>query len=228
MEHSKVVSSALGGLVLARDPAFVARLAAGRNAVPPIDPGVERRAIATSVSQVVAANLSPTLGPLTSLVRRAMLRVPWLSTPGQTLDEIGGSAVEPRAMTPRLANIGRLALTRLAANLAHRRVIVNLYRARLGELVPAWADVDRPLVRLPLVVEDADGATARLRRLGFSLGQRWFDAPVHPSGSASTYQPGTAPNAERLARTVLSLPTHARVTTEVAEELALAIRRAVG
>jgi dTDP-4-amino-4,6-dideoxygalactose transaminase len=75
-------------------------------------------------------------------------------------------------------------------------------------------------------VEDAETTWATLRRAGWDLGPRWFNAPVHPRGSISDYPAGSAPNAERLVRTVLTLPTHPLISAEIADEISDAVAAA--
>jgi dTDP-4-amino-4,6-dideoxygalactose transaminase len=79
---------------------------------------------------------------------------------------------------------------------------------------------------MPIEVEDADRVTRALRAVGIDLGRRWFDAPIHPRGSQSTYVPGSAPMAERLASRVISLPTHPLISLADVDAIAAAIRAA--
>ena len=107
---------------------------------------------------------------------------------------------------------------RRAAGLsAHRARIVSVYDRRAG--IQRGAE---PLVRYPLIAEDPDRFEAALERAGWDVRGRWFNGPVHPRSSdlaALGYQPGSAPNAERLAATVVNLPTHPLISSQAAEAL---------
>jgi dTDP-4-amino-4,6-dideoxygalactose transaminase len=126
-------------------------------------------------------------------------------------------------MHPRLAAVAEHGMRRAAANVAHRVAIGRIYHDLLSPLVPEWLPADVALVRFPLVVEDAADLTRLLRGRGLDLGPRWFEAPVHPSGAMSSYRPGSAPAAERLAARVVTLPTHPRVSEDEARSIAAAV-----
>ena len=81
---------------------------------------------------------------------------------------------------------------------------------------------------MPIVVDDAAPVTARLRAAGLDPGPRWFDAPVHPTGSRSSYVPGSAPIAESLSRRILSLPTHQLIRADDIDKIARVILSAPG
>ena len=146
-----------------------------------------------------------------------------MSAPAQSADELAGLGIRIRGPHPALAEIAISSIVRARHTIEKRRLIADQYRARLGDLVPAWLNPDEPLVRMPVIVDDADAVTARLRRSGWDLGPRWFDAPVHPRGSVSDYVSGAAPSAERLASTVLTLPTHPWIDRATADRLSDAV-----
>ncbi|MBI3747762.1 MAG: DegT/DnrJ/EryC1/StrS family aminotransferase [Chloroflexi bacterium] len=225
-EHSKVVSAGIGGLVASADPALIESARRFRADLEPPAQAVSRRALRTSAVQISLAAAEPMLPSFASLARRVARRVPYLAAPSQDPSELSGGLVDVRSMDPVAAALGLLSLERLEANLRHRWDMCHYYQSELGELVPPWASVDRPLVRQPVLVADAEATTRRLRRHGVDLGVRWFEAPIHPRGSASSYTPGSAPNAEALATRVLSLPTHVRITPEMAARVVRAIRDA--
>ncbi|HEX5824700.1 MAG TPA: DegT/DnrJ/EryC1/StrS family aminotransferase, partial [Candidatus Limnocylindrales bacterium] len=166
--------------------------------------------------------------PIGSIGRRLALRMAVFSEPGQSRAEIAGGDVDLAALHPALAAAARAGVERAAANRSHRLWAVERYVERLGDLVPAWAVVGRPYVRMPIIVDDAAPVTARLRAAGLDLGPRWFDAPVHPTGSRSSYVPGSAPIAESLSRRILSLPTHPLIRADDIDEIAQVILSAPG
>lgn len=225
LEHSKVVSGGQGGLVRADDQALLDRIQAARDALDDSpSPDVSRVLRTSAVQRLLAV---PGVPPaVSSLGRRIALRVPALSQPGQTIDEIAGGAVEVHRLDPRLAAMARASVASSQANLDHRARIAARYVECLGPLIPDWARVARPYVRMPAVVDDAERVTRALRADGLDLGSRWFEAPVHPAGSQSSFRPGSAPNAERLAAQVITLPTHPLVTEVDLERVISALRAA--
>ena len=79
-----------------------------------------------------------------------------------------------------------------------------------------------PLVRYPLVAADPDELEQSVESAGWNVRGRWFSGPLHPEETnleAFGYVRGTAPNGERLARTVVNLPTHPLVTEADAEAM---------
>lgn len=220
LEQSKVVSAGQGGLVWAHDPELRSRLRAFQSRLQPVATAVARRILWTSAVQVAIARSGSRLEPLSSLARRLAQRLPFASWSGQTPDEIAGGPVHVVSMHPAFASVGIESMRRVEANLEHRRHIGAVYRSTLPDLVPKWARADLPYVRQPILVPNADQASQQLRALGLDLGPRWFEAPIHPRGSEGGYPPGLAPNAERLASRVLSLPTHAGIDPQTAARVA--------
>jgi dTDP-4-amino-4,6-dideoxygalactose transaminase len=225
LEHSKVVSAGHGGLVASDDPDLLEELRRLRATLAASSRGAARTILRTSaVQRLLATRAVP--AAFGSIARRAALRVPFLSAASQSIDELAGGGVQLEALAPDLAAAGLRSLRHLAANRAHRRRAAERYLETLPEFVPEWARPVGPFVRMPIEVDDADAVVRRLRTAGVDLGRRWFDAPVHPSGSRSSYVPGSAPRAERLASRVLSLPTHPLMTAADIETVAQAVRAA--
>lgn len=227
LEHSKVISGGQGGLAWARDDRVMAELGRMRDTWPPVDGRTAARVLRTSATQAALARLGGPQGVGNSLVRRIALRLPALSVPGQSEDELAGSGIQLSGPHPVMAEIGITSLRRLAATMDHRRWIADVYRAELGDLVPGWSPPDVTLVRMPVLVSDAASVARSMRERGWDLGPRWFDASIHPAGSISDYVPGSAPAAERLSASVLTLPTHALIDKPTARRIAVAVLAAV-
>ncbi len=223
LEHSKVVSGGQGGLAWARDPALAAELRRIRSTAPTITDGAAATVLRTSGVQAGLVHWGGPASTVTGIARRIARRIPVVSAPAQTPDELAGRGVEITAPHPALAEIAIGSVRRAPSTIAHRRAIGDRYRERLGSLVPDWLPRGAAFVRMPILVGDAEAVTVRLLREGWDLGPRWFDAPVHPRGSASDYPPGSAPNAERLASRVMTLPTHPAIDEQVADRLIEAI-----
>jgi dTDP-4-amino-4,6-dideoxygalactose transaminase len=126
-------------------------------------------------------------------------------------------------LTNAQAAIGLRQLRRLDENLAHRRAIAGRYaqllRAR-GLRTPVVPEAAAPSwVRYPLTVNDR-GAAVRSTHPLVVLGT-WFESvleeAVTPADGA--YVDGSCPQAERAARHLVNLPTHARVRGADADAL---------
>lgn len=223
LEHSKVVSGGQGGLLGSSDPATLETFRAMQRGLRPMGSGTARRVLLTSLSQLALDWRGDVLSRVGSASRRLLLRVPLASIRGQTEDEVSGRGIQPAAMHPRLAGVAEHSIRCAAVNVAHRIAIGRIYHEQLSELVPEWLPAGAALVRFPVIVEDAATIARLMRQRGLDLGPRWFEAPVHPAGAISSYVPTSAPAAEHLAARVLTLPTHARVSTDEATRIAATV-----
>lgn len=228
LEHSKVISAGQGGLAWARNAPAFRRLRDLQTTWAATPEAAARQVLWTSASQLLIARAGRRVEPLASLLRRVALRAGPISIPAQSEDEMHGGSVALLGPHPMLATVGASALRQVGTVLDHRRDIARIYRSRLAHLVPDWAKADIPYLRQPILVEDAEATTRALRSAGIDLGRRWFDSPIHPHGSISTYLPGGAPEAERLSVRVLSLPTHPMIDRATAVSIAAHVLAAAG
>jgi dTDP-4-amino-4,6-dideoxygalactose transaminase len=78
------------------------------------------------------------------------------------------------------------------------------------------------LLRFPLLVKDREGLIAFLKSKGIYIGDTWYDAPVAPKRylEKTNYTMGQCPNAEKIAKTIVNLPTHLHVNENKALEIA--------
>ncbi|NCN82559.1 MAG: peptidoglycan bridge formation glycyltransferase FemA/FemB family protein [Candidatus Pacebacteria bacterium] len=118
-------------------------------------------------------------------------------------------------------------LGRLPSQLNHRTLIATVYARLLKKylLAPDLQTSPYSLLRVPLVVQDPDQLAADLKKSNFYLTDRWYRAAVD-SGSVvwdSAYHSGSCSQAEKLARSVFTLPTHAQVSVATAVRLATTI-----
>lgn len=132
---------------------------------------------------------------------------------------VDSAALSPEfgwAMAPRSA--ARLSALRagIAADAARRRALADAYRAALpGQLAPiSVPGADPVLLRYPLLVDDKEAVLARAAERRIELAG-WFATPIHPLAGDSLrqvgYEPGQAPEAETLARRIVSLPMNGMV-----------------
>lgn len=141
----------------------------------------------------------------------------------------------PPEFTRRLSNgqaaVGLTQLADLEANLAHRRLIADRYRALLtphGFRQPQPPPAAEPAyVRYPVWVEDKQAAHRAMAARAV-LGT-WFTSVLEEADPGyGGYRAGTCPRAENATRHLVNLPTHARVDERDAEEIAARIISAQG
>lgn len=148
-----------------------------------------------------------------------------------TSSELRG--MKPAAYEQRLSNaqaaIGVEQLSKLDANVAHRRRIAERYRVLLSErgvAVPQPPKESEPaFVRYPVLVRDraaAQRAVAAKAVLG-----TWFTSVLEEAASPAfgDYVEGSCPRAELAAKHLVNLPTHPRVREEDAEAIVNALLR---
>lgn len=218
-EQSKALSAGEGGLALTFDADLAARMRQRRAAIPLTGRGVAH--VALTALQLSASRLR--YRGLQLIGQRAASAFGALSPlrlAGQSPGELRGSGVQRRLLGAPPPPAARLIVEQLkrADELAQHRVeIVSLYDRVAG--------VDRtaePLSRYPMVVEDLDELEREMRKAGWVLGGRWFEAPLHPAKSdpsAFGYDVPPDSTALCLARSVINLPTHRLVTSNDAREL---------
>lgn len=218
-EQSKALSAGEGGLALSFDAALAARMRDRRDTAPPLGRGVSHTAL--TALQLAASRLR--YRGIERFGLRAVRIFGALSPmrmAGQSLEELEGGGVQPRLLGPPPRTAARLMVEQLrrADELARQRAeIVALYDRAAGVGRPA-----EPLSRYPMVVSNLDELDEELRKIGWVLGGRWFEAPLHPAGtdpSAFGYEVPPDSTAVRLSRSVINLPTHRLVTTADAREL---------
>ncbi len=134
--------------------------------------------------------------------------------------------------TPMPAPHARLTLYqwhKLDEGLAHRRKIGQTYLAHLNEkanILTSKQIVEQGAnLRLPMVVENPDDLIKHLSFSNIYLADRWYRSPVDCGNLPvkSIYKQGTCPNAEKLSRTVVNLPTHINVGEKDAVRIANAV-----
>lgn len=121
--------------------------------------------------------------------------------------------------SPALARLLQLQLTKLNAYTKQRRHTAQYYIHELHGLQgisipfplpstePAW-------LRFPLLVSNSSKLRQRAQKQHMLLGD-WYDTPIAPrdvSPSSFNYQPGSCPVAEDVAKHIINLPTHAKMT----------------
>jgi perosamine synthetase len=218
-EHSKSLSAGQGGLALTTDGELAAELRRVR----------DQAAAPTRRSRhVLFTLLTLATGRLEYQGRhrfadpfgRIAYRVDLSRLAGQSQLELQGSGVDAHLLGRPNPSVARLMVGQL------RRVhSIGAHRSRIVELYDRAAGIERPaesLVRYPMVVSNPAAFEDRLLQHGWDVRGRWFSAPLHPAGANLErlgYERGSAPVAERLAATVVNLPTHPLVSDQDARSL---------
>lgn len=108
---------------------------------------------------------------------------------------------------------------------AHRRRITEIYQTELDHArvtLPVWpSQADPALLRFPIRSSRRNSIFAAARNARIQLGD-WYTSPLAPEGvdhAAVGYSPTTTPEAVRLAKETLNLPTHIHLSEEDARRI---------
>ncbi len=138
---------------------------------------------------------------------------------------------EPCTMPPRQTSIALSGLNTLERVAEHRRLIAHVYAQTLDTRIfipAAISTVDASAnLRFPILVENRDALIAYLRTCGIHVSDIWYDAPIAPKKYREKipYVAGTCPHAEKVADTMVNLPTHINVSPTQAKNIAEEVNR---
>jgi len=216
-QWNKHYTSGIGGVLIVNQPALAERVEEVCNREL-LSPG--RRQAWMLAAQMLAHHLL--VYPRTLLLAQGVFR--WLTARGLVIGSASAAEFLTRrpedylmGMSDVQARVGLCELARLGRNLAHRRRMSRLYRGELGG--PGGDGFDQPLVRYPLRVHEREKFLAEAARAWLEVGT-WFECPLHPvetDHQAFGYRPGSCPVAERVARQMVNLPVHPRVSRRDAQ-----------
>jgi len=215
-QWSKPFTTGIGGMATTDDPHLAAELDKLRRA--------ELRPPSGKASGMLAAQRLVHRGmiyPRTTALATSAFRL--LTRKGLVVGSSSTSEFRPvmpegffTGMSPGQAVTGLRELSRIEANLRHRRMMRRTYDELLrkaGWTVPAFPKwMDPVLVRYPVRVADKERAVAEAPGRFVELGT-WFECPLHPIETpleAYGYREGMCPVSEKACREVVNLPTHPR------------------
>lgn len=220
-DRTKVVNTHIGGWASSPKPEVAAKLAASASAVPPLSAGQQRRAALALGLECIGRD--PALlwigRPVLGVTRRLGVEFVWRD---EQSDSRPAEPPYPCRFPASLAPVGIEQLTRLEANLAHRRRIARFLESRLGWYGPHLARTfdEQAWLRYSFLVRDRAEFVARFgRRIDLGI---WFTEPIFgrpDSADRVGYRAGSCPNAERAAVHVVNLPTHRRLPLSFLEKL---------
>ena len=124
-------------------------------------------------------------------------------------------------MAPSTAKLLNGLLNQQTTELAHRQLIAKIYQQTLPASMQYKTAGTPSYLRFPIQVADRAGLVAELKKHQIFIGDTWYDAPIAPKRylAQTSYQTGQCPEAEKLAATIVNLPTHKHVTTEIAQDI---------
>jgi dTDP-4-amino-4,6-dideoxygalactose transaminase len=220
-EQSKWLSAGQGGLAATTDARVADALRASRDQQPPTGRSVRHAAYTVVTTVMGRASYGGRLA-VSRRLRRVARRLDPDRLRGQSDAERNGLGVDPRL----LGRPNRLSLQLMLSQCA-RIDSVRAHRAKIVAIYDARAELQRlaePLVRYPLVCADPLVFEARMREHGWDVSGRWFSSPLHGAVPELGLGVGTGetPSSERLAASVVNLPTHPLVSERDADALVLA------
>jgi dTDP-4-amino-4,6-dideoxygalactose transaminase len=113
--------------------------------------------------------------------------------------------------------------------LSHRRAIAEIYMANLPkELLLGSQIKGKPTyLRFPIISSDRQGLINYLKQSAIYIGDTWYDAPIGPKKYLikTDYANGQCPEAEKLAATIVNLPTHRHITPQIANNICAKIKQ---
>jgi dTDP-4-amino-4,6-dideoxygalactose transaminase len=218
-EHSKIITTGLGGVATCADPEVAARLREIQASCPPPGAGRVRRLLIPHLAiGLWYRKRQIRLGDL-MLYRSRLYHLAIWGTPPAEHDGIEPPGYRCR-MGDAQARLGLEQLRRMpklnAARVAAARAYEEALRERgidLGLAGTATGD-QTVYVRLPYRARRREAllAAGPAERLDLGL---WFESPVHPGDTdlaAVGYAVGSCPEAERASREIVNLPCHPLVT----------------
>lgn len=116
--------------------------------------------------------------------------------------------LKPHSLPAWYCRLAYLALTRSKSDLKHRRAIASIYASNFT-------------LRAPLLVSNRDRLIGFLKAHGVYVSDIWYDAPIAPKKylPATTYR-HECPTTEKIAATIINLPTHRHISPAQAQNLA--------
>ena len=230
-EHSKTISTALGGVATTADPLLAEQLQSLQATFPYPDRNrIRRILIPHLIFGLCYRTLQKRLGDLLLFRSRLYRRAAW-STP-----ECEHQGLEPPAyrwrMGEALARLGLEQLRRLprpecCPGRGRQAILLRASWSGASIHPPLPVRIEPSTSACPIFPAAATFYWRRPRRKDLELGL-WFELPVHPERTelaAVGYTHGDCPVAERTSRRIVNLPCHPGVTSsDVARYLDLLAR----
>jgi dTDP-4-amino-4,6-dideoxygalactose transaminase len=223
-QWSKPYTTGLGGVAVTRDAALAQALARVQAGFRP--PAFGARVRLFWQYQAYVRLFTPRLAWSAQRVLRSLSRT------GLLVGSSGGAELRGTAphdgrwrMGPAQQAQGARLVASIGDRASHAAHLAERYDASFR--AAGWPVASRPpgtsLLRYPLRVAAKDRLLDAARRGRVELGS-WFESPLHPiplrDHGRFGYREGECPHAERMARSVVNLPLHPRVSTAEADRIA--------
>lgn len=216
-DHSKMIGTMMGGMVTTSDPRLADRLRRIQQRTSLLPAGVVRRLVLTFLlEQVLLAPESLWLG---RSIHAVLARTgPLFYFRDELMTQRPTAYPYPCQLPAPLAALGRSQLDKLAANLAHRRMIARWLEDRIGwyRNVPGREHSSPSWLRYSFLIKDRDSFVRRFRdRFDLAV---WFTSVVNGRNrdlQAVAYSPGSCPRAEHVVEHIVNFPTHPRIPLAV-------------
>ncbi|MBM3231117.1 DegT/DnrJ/EryC1/StrS family aminotransferase [Candidatus Peregrinibacteria bacterium] len=227
--RDKAISGVAGGAILVRDPTVASTVLQAENSAQEMRCGTVCRLLLYPIVYRKARALSIIgLGTLYLwLLKTLRILVPVL-TPAE---KRGAPSLSLTKMPNACAALALREIKKIHTVNNHRRILAKRYSAAAREYGwhhPSAIHEDLPLQKFPILVSDADAVRAALKENNIHLDDGWTGAVVCPRSvdqQAAGYTAGSCPHAERIAKRILTLPTHPTMTERQAETLIDTLQR---
>ncbi len=214
--RDKCISSVFGGAVITRDKNRAHALHAMQNArqLPPKRWVMQQLLHPILFSCILPLYFFLSIGKVVLVAAQQLRLLSW----AVTYEERSGKKPVHLEYTysPALAMLLLKQLKRVDTIVERRRSISAIYAKELRIPTPGVenSNIMHPYLRFPLQVQNRDELILQARQYHMLLGD-WYDAALVPSDSnfwAFQYIPGSCPNAEKTAKSIINLPTYPYLT----------------
>ena len=218
-QWNKPFTTGLGGVAVCFDEKLASRMRdICKNEL--IEPSFKEKMMLAAQFYVYKAFIYPR----TTALAQSAFR--WLTKKGIVVGSSSTAEFTPvmapdffKAMSGLQAGWGCGQLSKVDANISHRRKMALLYDKLLAE--KGWyprrydnSTQDPVMVRYPVRIDRKDDAMEMAAAAGVELGS-WFECPLHPIETPLDkydYTIGVCPQAEKASKEVVNLPLHPRVS----------------
>ena len=214
-DHSKVINTYLGGMVVTSDDALAARIRRVQANAPFLDTKKTRHLILSFLFEYLC--FAPRVLWIGRTIHAVLARLGLLFCfPDELRTRKPTEYPYPCRLSSAQAQLGLSQLGTLRQNLAHRRQIATWLEERIGWYGSSLDEADESTwLRYSFLVRNRDRVVAPFTK-HFDLGI-WFTSVV--SGrldklEAVGYQPGSCPVAEYVVQHIVNFPTHLRIPVE--------------
>lgn len=221
-DHSKIMSTFLGGMVATNSDAILARVQRIQSNAAWLSKTTHMRLLFSFLAEFVlyTPRLYRIARPLMSVLNRLHLTFFWRD---ELLTSKPTKYPYPSRLSTQQALLGLMQLDKLRGNLEHRREMAQTIERHLG-----WTDLTPEAIRqyawlrYSFMVTDRAAIEKRLRRY-FDLGV-WFTSIT--GGRTKNYDEigyseGSCRTAEYVANHIVNLPTHQRIPISIVRDILL-------